>query len=333
MRPSLRAPSRAPSASASRVRVRWDVAGKRAMPLEHVVCEGGTCELFGFFGICVQGLIGAWCILTLLVLWRCEANRRSFFTWVGDMSKQLVGAGWGHFMNVFLAMFLGAVMEDSPDNNQCVWYLVGFLSDIFFVTFLCWLLTNFARPHIRRICGIDIGDYENAEGGEGAGKAEKPELEQSEEVAAAKRMPWWMMWLCQTGLWLLIMTTVKALVTIGVYLAQNMLYTGIAQAFKSAGLCHHQRLQLVTSVIIVPVIGDAFQFAVQDSFLKKTEKPKPEQDGDYAAFGGGGAGKGVELGDARQMTRDEAFKGQDSDASTDSDSRGSQSESERGCCT
>jgi len=241
-----------------------------------VACPGGTCELFGLFGIFVQGLIGLWCLFTLVVLWRCEANRRSLATWLGDMSKQLVGAGWGHVMNLFLAMFLGAVMEDSPDNNQCVWYLVGFLSDIIVVTFLCWWLTNTLRPHIRHLCGIDIGDYEHVEVG-GAEGEPKQHME-------ATRMPWWVMWLSQTGIWLLIMTSVKFVVTIGVFYSQDVLYTGIAKGFQLMGLCHHQRAQLVTSVIVVPIIGDAFQFAVQDSFLKNTGE---KQDSTAIAESGG----------------------------------------------
>jgi len=231
--------------------------------MEAPACEGGTCQLFGRFGIFVQLLIGAWCLLTLVVLWRCEAadKRRPFLTWLGDMSKQLVGAAWGHFMNVFLALFVGNELEGgSTLNNQCVWYLMGFLSDIICVTFLCWWVTSAARPLIRKKCGIDIGEYEQ--------DSHSPS---PDGVAMVKGVPPWAMWCIQTGIWLAIMTAVKVVVSIGVFAAQNYLYVWLALAFQYGGLCHHQRAQLITSVIVVPVIGDAFQLAVQDGFLKRRD--------------------------------------------------------------
>uniref|UniRef100_A0A7S0B832 Uncharacterized protein n=1 Tax=Pyrodinium bahamense TaxID=73915 RepID=A0A7S0B832_9DINO len=189
------------------------------------------------------------------------------------MSKQLVGAGWGHFMNLFVAVLFGKALTTSEANNQCVWYLVGFMSDIVFVTFLCWAVTTAARPWIRKHCGIDIGDYEGASSSDDAG-----EKQQAERPALSP----WLMWCFQTAIWLAIMTLVKAVVSAGVYVAQDILYTGFALAFRAIGLCHHQNAQLVTSVIVVPIIGDAFQFAVQDGFLKKRAPEYAPVDGAQA---------------------------------------------------
>lgn len=215
-------------------------------------CPGGTCELFGVFGILVQCLIGLWCVFTLLVMWWLETPRRSLLAWLGDMSKQMVGAAYGHFMNVGVALLFGTALETAATNNQCVWYLVGFLSDIFFSTFLCWLLTRALRPLFRSKCGIDIGEYED-------------ESKAADDEAS---MPAWLMWSLQTAIWLGILTVVKLVVSLGVYLAQEPLYCGLATLYRQLGLCHHQRAQLVASVVLVPIVGDAFQFAVQDSFLK-----------------------------------------------------------------
>eukprot|EP00930_Biecheleria_cincta_P028719 TRINITY_DN20028_c0_g1_i1.p1 TRINITY_DN20028_c0_g1~~TRINITY_DN20028_c0_g1_i1.p1 ORF type:complete len:252 (-),score=38.73 TRINITY_DN20028_c0_g1_i1:61-789(-) len=219
---------------------------------EPPACPGGTCELFGVFGILVQCLIGVWCVATLLVMWWLETPRRSLLAWLGDMSKQMVGAGYGHFMNVGVAILFGEALTTAAANNQCVWYLVGFLSDIFFSTFLCWLLTTALRPVFRRNCGIDIGEY-------------KDDANLADGQAS---MSPWLMWSLQTAIWLGILTVVKAVVSLGVYLAQEPLYSGLASLFRQVNLCHHQRAQLVVSVVLVPIVGDAFQFAVQDSFLK-----------------------------------------------------------------
>eukprot|EP00419_Tripos_fusus_P069176 CAMPEP_0172881882 /NCGR_PEP_ID=MMETSP1075-20121228/118651_1 /TAXON_ID=2916 /ORGANISM="Ceratium fusus, Strain PA161109" /LENGTH=87 /DNA_ID=CAMNT_0013734437 /DNA_START=495 /DNA_END=758 /DNA_ORIENTATION=- len=81
------------------------------------------------------------------------------------------------------------------------------------------------------------------------------------------------------------MTVVKAIVSVGLYFGQGPLYAGLAWIFRTVGLCGHHRRQLAVSVIVVPLIGDALQFAVQDGFLKKQElpskssEPVPETEG------------------------------------------------------
>lgn len=47
------------------------------------------------------------------------------------------------------------------------------------------------------------------------------------------------------------------------------IYVWFALAFQGLGLCGRLNLQLIVSVVVVPVIGDALQFAIQDTFLKK----------------------------------------------------------------
>lgn len=237
--------------------------------MEAPTCGGGTCELLGLFGIFVQGIIAAWCMLTLVVLWRCETPRRPIFRWLGDMSKQLVGAAWGHFMNVMLAIVAGSSLATETMENQCVWYLVGFLSDIVLGTFLSWWLTSSARPLFRLHCGLDIGAYEGIDGPE---DNDDNEEEDGDATASAEaRMPGWLIWGVQTGIWVLILTLAKMIVLVGVYYGRGPIYTVIALGFRWARLCAHQWKQLVFSVIVVPVIGDAIQFAVQDFFLKKND--------------------------------------------------------------
>mmetsp|Transcript_158796 Transcript_158796/g.289522 ORF Transcript_158796/g.289522 Transcript_158796/m.289522 type:complete len:247 (-) Transcript_158796:36-776(-) len=232
----------------------------------------GKCELMGWFGIAVQLFIAVWCFLTLLFMWRIETHRRSCGTWFFDMSKQGAGAAWGHVMNVIWAIVCGNLLKTGTHHNQCVWYLVGFLSDIIFCTFLSWAANAALRPIFLRRCKIDIGDYEGntdtAPAGASGTKASGP------SVSAG-------MWMCQTFIWLGILTVVKIVVSIGCWLGQDFLYTSIADCFRAFGLVGHDRAQLIASVIIVPVIGDAFQFAVQDTFLKRKKQPADDSSLDY----------------------------------------------------
>lgn len=227
------------------------------------MCEGGSCQLLGSFGIAVQMFIGVWCFFVLFVLWRCESPRRSLHTWLGDMSKQMIGAFWGHAMNVGMAVFFGERLGPSEANNQCVWYMVGFMSDIIFVTLLCWLVTRWVRPHVRQRCGLDLGDYEDP-------SIDLEPLALDDDASSVPiRRSHWAIWSLQLTIWLGIMTGVKVVVCYGVYVLQAVGYFWTAVAFDIFGLCGHRRLQLIASVVIVPIIGDTIQFAIQDGFLKK----------------------------------------------------------------
>lgn len=241
------------------------------------------CQLLGVFGWSVQFCIATWCVAVLVFMWRIESPRRPCYTWFLDCSKQMVGAGWGHFMNIFWALICGKVMKTDEHKDQCVWYLVGFVSDIIICTFLCWLANTLLRPVFVSTCGIDIGDYEGAPPEESQDKALVSDAAKndSEEPGCP-----WRMWLIQTSIWLSIMTSIKVVVCVICYLLQDHFYTWIAMGFVYVGASHNAHAQLVISVIIVPVIGDALQFAVQDTFLKRNDKPpRLSQYDAYAAVG------------------------------------------------
>jgi hypothetical protein len=235
-----------------------------------VVCRGGECQLFGAFGIAVQCGIGLWCFLVLLAMWRLESEsqRRSCAQWSADMSKQGFSTGWMHFMNVFCSIIFGALDAASALTNQCVWYLLIFLTDVIFVTLICWAVTSALREPLIKHCNIDIGEYDDD------GSQKKMTHERSSRGSVS-----WQNWLKQLAIWIAIVTVVKLIVFVGVFLTQSSLYDLIADVFRFIGLCGHPHWQLMFSVIIIPLIGDAFQLAVQDCFLKRRLKDDPADDG------------------------------------------------------
>eukprot|EP00927_Polykrikos_kofoidii_P041450 TRINITY_DN3533_c0_g1_i1.p1 TRINITY_DN3533_c0_g1~~TRINITY_DN3533_c0_g1_i1.p1 ORF type:complete len:275 (+),score=49.87 TRINITY_DN3533_c0_g1_i1:38-826(+) len=229
------------------------------------VCDGGPCELFSFFGVLVQGFIGFWCVFVLFIMWRLEdaQMRRSCMTWIGDMTKQMAGAGCMHFLNAFCAVFFGsAVGSSSPLSNQCVWYLLVFVSDITLCIFFSYLAIRTLRPILLAHCDIDIGNYDDS-----------PSFDEG-TPPLVKSLPTWgsfRKWVLQTAIWVLVVTVVKLLVFFIVFLTQDKLYNIVAWVFAHVGLCGHQHLQLIFSVVVVPVCGDALFFAAQDRFLKKRQ--------------------------------------------------------------
>lgn len=234
------------------------------MATEVPVCAGASCELLGPFGIFVQCMIACWCVLTLFLMWCLEKPRRTCLTWFGDMSKQILGAGYSHCFNVMAAMVFGSALRSSLAlNNQCVWYLVAFLTDIVLVTLLSWAVIIIIRPILKSKLGLDIGDYE--------GHTPECDLKTNKHMSPAT------VWVFQTFLWIIILTVVKIFVLAIVYFTQDVCYDFVAFLFRMSGLCDHLNGQLVTSVVIVPLVGDALQLIVQDGFLKKQTRDDASQ--------------------------------------------------------
>eukprot|EP00927_Polykrikos_kofoidii_P041451 TRINITY_DN3533_c0_g2_i1.p1 TRINITY_DN3533_c0_g2~~TRINITY_DN3533_c0_g2_i1.p1 ORF type:complete len:300 (+),score=49.00 TRINITY_DN3533_c0_g2_i1:203-1102(+) len=250
------------------------------------VCDGGPCELFSVFGIFVQAFIGFWCVFVLFVMWRLEeaGKRRSCMTWIGDMTKQMAGAGCMHFLNAFCAVLFGSSLASSSSlSNQCVWYLLVFVSDITLCILLSYLAVRTLRPILLERCDIDIGNYDDA-------GAAQPLIDEALETERSKATPLSARdgsalvslgkWALQTAIWVVIVTVVKVVVFFVVFLTQEKLYNVVAWVFAHVGLCGHQNLQLIVSVVVVPVIGDALFFAAQDCFLKRREVGSSDRDSD-----------------------------------------------------
>lgn len=88
--------------------------------------EGGECELFGFFGIFIQFLLALICTASLVVKKFLPGETRTWKVFCLDIWKQLFTAGFAHFLNLVLAVYL---QQLTREGNGCVWYLVTLLCD------------------------------------------------------------------------------------------------------------------------------------------------------------------------------------------------------------
>eukprot|EP00747_Dinoflagellata_sp_TGD_P038684 gnl/TRDRNA2_/TRDRNA2_139820_c0_seq1.p1 gnl/TRDRNA2_/TRDRNA2_139820_c0~~gnl/TRDRNA2_/TRDRNA2_139820_c0_seq1.p1 ORF type:complete len:246 (-),score=26.11 gnl/TRDRNA2_/TRDRNA2_139820_c0_seq1:86-823(-) len=226
------------------------------------------CELFGTFGLLVQGFIAAFCFFTLFTIWRCETPRRNFLTWVFDVTKQLTGASWAHILNVCQAQVFSTLPTERTGNNACIFYLISFMFDVIVNTFLCWQLHRLVRPLLLRRCSIEIGEYEKEE-------EKNSILDDSPSVGPSASK--WRQMILQTAIWLGIISSVRIIAVPILYFGQGFMYRIYDWLFDVCMLDGHPRRELIVSIILIPMGCDVLQFAFVDSILKK---PRGEEQTD-----------------------------------------------------
>mmetsp|Transcript_14417 Transcript_14417/g.2362 ORF Transcript_14417/g.2362 Transcript_14417/m.2362 type:complete len:91 (+) Transcript_14417:138-410(+) len=64
-----------------------------------------------------------------------EKNRRTWKIWFMDASKQAVGSGMLHVLNLGAAIIIG-----SNSSNPCIWYFINFTIDTLLGMVFCFLL-------------------------------------------------------------------------------------------------------------------------------------------------------------------------------------------------
>ena len=95
----------------------------------------GSCNLVSIFGMCVQGLLACFSFSSLLFKRFKEKPRRCYWIFFLDTSKQGFSAALIHCMNMGASIQVGTVLA----VNECAWYLICFIIDCTFGTFLNYL--------------------------------------------------------------------------------------------------------------------------------------------------------------------------------------------------
>lgn len=195
--------------------------------------------LSDFFAIAVQLLLGVLSFSVLVLKRRLEVPRRPWGIWSRDTSKQIAGAAVGHGLNILLALHLKRY------GNECVWYFFNFFVDSSLGVLLNWFLLKTAATLSSKYFHTEIlvpGAY---------------------NITGRNRN---LVWIVQVIEWVTIITIVKAFIFISVLLPLASPLGELGRSIFTA-LKGHPHLLLITVMIIVPLLMNAFQFWVQDSFL------------------------------------------------------------------
>ncbi|CCX34062.1 vacuolar membrane protein-domain-containing protein [Pyronema domesticum] len=234
--------------------------------------DNGRCDLLGPFALVVQGALGA--VAFLVLLWKRSRERpqRPFLIWWMDASKQVFGSVLVHMANLLLSMISSGTLttEPSPTSlvvaavrrsvdggdegyhaNPCSFYLlnlgidttIGVIFLIYSLKFLNCILELCKLPGFRT--GITSGYYGDP--------------------------PQWGIWAKQSVIYFTGLMMMKFIVFIMFVLFP---WLGKVGDFLLAWTEGDRRLQIFFVMFFFPLVMNAFQYWVIDSYIKH---PNPYQ--------------------------------------------------------
>jgi hypothetical protein len=210
--------------------------------------ETEDCNLFGAFGFLVQFILAAAAFMVLILKRYLEKPRRPWKIWWFDVSKQIIGAGVIHLLNLGLSHFLTSE-KDSAD--ECVWYFVTLFLDCTLGTLFNWIIMLCCNYIITKfkwkmlVSGMYFEEY----------------IKNSKK--RYRLIP--KMYFAQLGLWLIVTVLTKIFLLIFLAIFRSffvLIGTYILKPFSSA------KLRIVMVMIIFPIILNGLYFWVCDNLLK-----------------------------------------------------------------
>lgn len=207
----------------------------------------------GIFGVLVQGLLFL-CVLGILCYKKSLDPNRSWFSFCLDSSKQIVGSGWIHLLNLLCAIWLH---KNMGSGDQCEWYWINIMVDttvgVAIEYFLLW-----AAMHVSSAgCSADeCREWQSGEYYE-EGLCGEPVFKVSSYVK-------------QLCLWLVIVSLMKLSMVELMMVAHDPLQSAASSVLGT--LQQRPQAKLIVVMIVTPLIMNAFQLWVVDSFIKKQDE-------------------------------------------------------------
>ena len=105
------------------------------------------CQLVdNVFSILIQCVLGFFALLSLSVKRITEKPKRPFRVFIYDVSKQVIGSLYAHGLNIIIAINVAHLNNNNHYNDQCMWYFVNFIVDVFLgmaFNWICIKLVNY----------------------------------------------------------------------------------------------------------------------------------------------------------------------------------------------
>lgn len=234
------------------------------------------CKLLsGTFATFLQFMLGVIALSVLVFKRYQEVPRRPVVIWAFDASKQLVGAGFAHVANLMIAILLYQYdqhhVEETAGVDQCAFYFVNFSMDTSIGVFFNWVFLEAFSAMAAQCKWTALttpGDY-------------------GHPIQIT-------IWFKQLSSWLLIIFVTKLVIALLIVAFEKPL-SAIAR-WLFAPLQPYPKTELALVMIACPVLMNALQFWVQDSFLKKdvhaecmlaaTESPVLQRKGELSEYAG-----------------------------------------------
>ncbi|KAL6924716.1 hypothetical protein ACHAPO_005508 [Fusarium lateritium] len=223
--------------------------------------SGGECSLLGSFALVVQGALGALALLSLVYKrWR-ERPQRPLKIWFFDVSKQVFGSVLVHIANIFMSMLTSGrfsvqvdpsaatVTTRSDDDdyapNPCSFYLLNLAID-----------TTLGIPILIVLLKVLTGLVRYTPVGQ------PPESVQSGNYGSPPNAVWW---LKQSVIYFCGLFGMKVCVLIIFIMMPWISKAGDWALGWTEG---NEKLQIAFVMMIFPLIMNALQYYIIDSFIK-----------------------------------------------------------------
>jgi len=217
----------------------------------------------------VQGLLAFVALMSLWFKRMREIPQRSFQTWFLDVSKQGVGAVYGHVANMVVsAMIVSNIRGDAQLDDECAWYAILYLIDTVF-----GLILALAFLHL-----LDVwAEKKNWTSLKNSGLYEGPDAIRT--------------WTHQVIAWIVVLTLVKIIICFFMWAFSS--FFAVWGAILFGPLESNIKFELLFVMIVFPGLLNVIYFWVTDHFLKHNP---PSQDAntlesDYNVMGEAAGGE------------------------------------------
>ena len=202
------------------------------------------CKLLeGFLTYFLQCILGLISLSALYWKWKNEYPKRQKKVFIFDVSKQIIGMGFAHLLNICIAIMISK--KYILDDDECRWYFLNFFVDVLFGTSLNYLFIKIAKKYIKKhkLKFLKIGEYTHA-------------------VSLCNKS-----YFQQVILWVIIILLSKCLILILILIPFHKLLDNFGKWFLNP-ISHNNDLELTIVMVILPLILNLIQFWIQDNFLK-----------------------------------------------------------------
>ena len=217
-----------------------------------------ACHLIsGFWGLSIQGLLFLGVCLALFCKKQLDDPPRSWPTFLADSSKQLIGAGWSHLLNLVCSWALDALGDGREDGDACDWYFINIVVDCTLGVVVEYLLMKGLLFVISRIgdqsllMALENGNYYEPVGYGGEARFHKEK------------------YFKQLLMWLSIVTQMK-LIFLALFLATRKWLLVVSH--MSLDSIPGDEVKLVVVMLAVPFIMNTLQVCLVDAFLKHVSR-------------------------------------------------------------
>jgi hypothetical protein len=207
------------------------------------MAPAAECTLLpGVEGIFIQLVLFGICCGVLATKYHFEGAGRPLKDFLLDSSKQLIGAGFVHVLNMVCSVVLSH--DDKPKGgSECGWYFLNIVVDCTLGVGVEYLALG-VLVSVLSTCddSVTTGDYRGSD-----------------------RCFVWQRYWKQLGLWLLAVSSMKFVVLSGFWLCWAYLDAAVDDVL---GMLKPEA-QLPFVMIVTPLFMNALQFVLTDGFLKK----------------------------------------------------------------